>query len=56
VATCRGSLILHFDGTVLACTEDEEGDGCHSHEQRHEGSPIRCVDWTVAGCDYCGIQ
>jgi hypothetical protein len=28
VATCAGSLILHLDGTLLACTEDEEGDCC----------------------------
>jgi hypothetical protein len=32
MATCSGSLILHFDGTVMAHTEDEDGNGCAGRE------------------------
>jgi hypothetical protein len=56
VATYRASLILHFDYTVMSRTEDEVADRCAGHELRHEGLPIRCVDWTAAGCDYCGVH
>jgi hypothetical protein len=56
MATCPGSLIMHMDGTVAGCTEDDEPDGCRGREAPHYGSSIRCVDWTLSGCDYCGIQ
>jgi hypothetical protein len=49
-------LIVHADGTVAGCTEDDERDGCHGRELRHEGDPIRCYVWTFAGCDECGVQ
>ena len=54
--TCSGSLVLHGDGTVAACTEDDEAGGCEGHELRHEGDPVRCLDWSPDGCNYCGIQ
>ena len=42
VATCSGSLIVHADGTVAGCTEDDEPNGCGGRDLRHEGDPIRC--------------
>jgi len=53
--SCIGSLILHADGTIAACTEDEEPDGCAGHEQRHEGDPRRCFE-VFGGCNYCGVH
>jgi hypothetical protein len=56
MATCPGSLILHADGTVAACSEDEEPDSCRGHELRHEGDAIRWWVWTLVGCNYCGVH
>ena len=53
---CRGSLILHADDTVMSCTEDDECDGCRGLDERHEGDPVRCWEWTLMGCNYCGVQ
>jgi hypothetical protein len=44
------------DGTVAGCTEDDEHDGCRGRELRHKGDPVRCRVWTLAGCNYCGVQ
>jgi hypothetical protein len=54
VGTCSGSLILHADGTIAGCTNDEDGDGCVGIELRHQGDPHRCIDWW-GECNYCGI-
>jgi hypothetical protein len=56
VAICPGSLILHIDGTVAGCTEDEEAWGCRGRDLRHEGDPVVCYVWTPSGCDYCGVH
>jgi len=56
VASCPGSLIVHFDGTVAGCTLDDDEDVCRGRELRHEGSPIRCVDWSLDGCTKCGVH
>jgi hypothetical protein len=55
VATCSGSLIVHRDGTVAGCTNDDDSDGCAGRDLRHEGDPTRCVEW-FGGCNYCGVQ
>jgi len=56
MATCPGALILHADGTIAGCTEDDEPDDCRGRDARHEGDPIRCWMWSLAGCDYCGVH
>ncbi|MDQ6927003.1 MAG: hypothetical protein M3154_12325 [Candidatus Eremiobacteraeota bacterium] len=48
---CVGGLIEHADGTIAGCTEDDERDGCRGREARHEGDPVRCWVWTLAGCN-----
>jgi hypothetical protein len=55
VGTCPGSLVLHQDGTVAACSEDDESEGCAGRELRHEGDPMACIDWYGGTCNYCGI-
>jgi hypothetical protein len=50
-----GSLILHADGTIARCTEDDEADGCRGRDERHGGSPKRCLEWFGRG-NYCGVQ
>ena len=56
--TCPGSLIVHADGTVAGCTEDDERGGCRGRgrDERHDGSPKRCIEWFLDGCDYCGVH
>jgi hypothetical protein len=56
VAASPGSLIVQADGTIAGCTEDDEPDGCRGRDVRHDGSPVRCLDWSLAGCDYCGVH
>ena len=56
MATCPGSLIAHADNTDMRCTEDDERDGCRGRDLRHEGDPVRCWEWTLTGCDCCGVQ
>jgi hypothetical protein len=56
MANCPGGPIVHADGTVAGCTEDDERDGCRGRDLRHEGDPVRCWVWTLAGCNYCGVQ
>jgi hypothetical protein len=34
--TCPDALIIHADGTIAGCTEDDEPDGCRGRVQRHE--------------------
>jgi hypothetical protein len=51
VATCPGSLIVHADGTIAGCTEDDEADGCAGGELRHQGDPVHCCVWTLYGCN-----
>jgi hypothetical protein len=56
VAICPGSLVVHIDGTVAGCSEDDEVDGCRGMELRHAGDPVVCYVWSLAGCDYCGVH
>jgi hypothetical protein len=56
MATRPGALIVHADTTVMACTEDDDQDGCHGRDLRHDGDAIRCWSWTLSGCNYCGMQ
>ena len=50
VGACPGSLIVHRDGTVAGCTNDDDEDGCRGRDPRHEGDPTVCVDWW-GGCN-----
>ena len=56
MATCPGALILHADGTIAGCTLDDDDDGCRGQDLRHEGDPIRCWVWMLAGCNHCGVH
>jgi hypothetical protein len=52
---CTGSLILHADGTITRCAEDDEVDCCRGRDERHDGAPKCCLEG-FGGCNYCGIQ
>lgn len=54
--TCPGGLIVHADGTVAGCTNDDDQDGCRGRELRHEGDPIVCWKWWEEGCNVCGLH
>jgi hypothetical protein len=55
VATCPGSLILHRDGTVAGCRNDDDADGGRGRDLRQEGDPTARTDW-FEGCSYCGVH
>lgn len=55
MATCPGALIVHADNTIMACTNDDDQDGCHGRDLRHEGASTVCVDW-FDGCNYGGVH
>jgi hypothetical protein len=55
LATCPGSVIVHRDGTVAGCTNDDDEVRCHGRDLRHEGDPAVCVGWW-GGCNYCGVH
>src|SRR4051794_7772159 len=55
MASCSGSLIVHADGTVASCTNDDDSGGCAGRELRHDLAPRRCVDWWCE-CNYCGVH
>jgi hypothetical protein len=40
----------------MACTNDDDQDGCHGRDLRHERDPIRGWTWTLTECNYCGVQ
>jgi hypothetical protein len=53
--TCPGALILHLDGTIAACTMDDETEGCSGRDARHQGDQRSCIDeWRR--CDRCGVH
>jgi hypothetical protein len=54
--TCPGSLIFHGDGTVAGCTDDDERNARRGRDERHDGSPRRCIEWFTDGCDHCGVH
>jgi hypothetical protein len=41
---------------IAGCIEADEADRCRGRDERRDGSPIRCISWTLAGCGYCGVQ
>jgi hypothetical protein len=55
VATCPGSLIVHTDGTVAACSNDELEGGCNGADARHQGDPRVCWRYWAEGCNHCRI-
>jgi hypothetical protein len=56
VPTCSGSLIVHADGTIAGCTEDDEQEGCRGRELRHDGDTVRCWVWPLLGLDAGGLR
>jgi len=55
-ATCPGTLIVHDDGTIAGCTEDDEPHGCAGRDEPHDDGAVRCIEWFEDGCDYCGVH
>jgi hypothetical protein len=53
MATCPGSLIVHRDGTVAGCTNNEAT--AASVAICGMRVPVACTDW-FDGCDYCGVH
>ena len=54
--TCPGMLIVHRDGTIAGCTEDDKPLGCAGPDERHDHGTVRCIKWFADGCDYCGVH
>ena len=54
LVTCPGSLIVHADGTIAGCTEDDERDRCRGRSERHDGGTERCIGALGAGAAAVG--
>jgi hypothetical protein len=54
--TCPGSLIVHADGTIAGCTEDDEPGGCRGRDERHDTGPVCCIEAYAEGCNGCGVH
>jgi hypothetical protein len=50
------SAIIACADNTMACTNDDDQDGCQGRGLRHEGDTIRCWTWTLSGCNDCGVQ
>jgi len=43
-ATCSGCLVLHADGTISGCSNDDTPDGCRGTLAIHSGPPTWLTD------------
>jgi hypothetical protein len=51
---CPGGLMVHFNGDIAACAEDDVPDGCTGRLAIHSLLPRLCGDeWR--SCTYCGV-
>jgi len=57
VGECSGTLMIHSDGSVAACTEELEGLPCAGTDTPHSGGLVTCDDMLGAGgCEQCALD
>ncbi|HZU79690.1 MAG TPA: hypothetical protein VE991_07215 [Acidimicrobiales bacterium] len=55
-AQCRGTLLIHADGTTAACSEELEGRCCPGELATHAAT-ARCEDFLGrGGCEICVLE
>jgi hypothetical protein len=54
--TTSARAAAYLSATGRTVFENDEHEGCCGRDERHKGDPIRCSVWSLAGCDYCGVQ
>lgn len=57
MAQCGGTLVVHLDSTVAACTEEFEGRCCAGSHADHAGGAASCQAVLGPGaCETCAAQ
>jgi hypothetical protein len=50
---CPGQLVVHRDGTVAYCTEENAGRRCAGEDRPHRGGFFACRVVDGDSCTYC---
>ncbi|MHB8437656.1 MAG: hypothetical protein ACYDD4_00625 [Acidimicrobiales bacterium] len=54
---CIGTLLLHLDGSVAACSEEIDGRCCPGADALHSGGTTDCVtELGSGGCETCAFE
>jgi hypothetical protein len=51
--SCAGRLVVHCDGTVAYCTEENAGRRCTGEDRPHRGGFFACRLVRGADCPHC---
>ncbi|HZU79052.1 MAG TPA: hypothetical protein VE991_03985 [Acidimicrobiales bacterium] len=51
--SCPGQLVVHRDGSVAYCTEDQHGAVCAGEDRPHRRGIFACRLVSDDHCDYC---
>jgi hypothetical protein len=53
MANCRGSLVIHRDGSVAYCSEEHTGGRCAGDDRPHDGGVFACRLVEGEACGHC---
>jgi hypothetical protein len=53
MSSCAGQLVVHRDGTVACCTEEQEGRSCAGEDRPHRRGVCACRLVRNDDCPYC---
>jgi len=51
--SCPGQLVVHRDGTVAYCTEEQDGRACAGEDRPHRRGVLACRVVTRDPCSAC---
>jgi hypothetical protein len=51
--SCAGQLVVHRDGTVAYCSEENTGGTCAGEDRPHRGGFFACRVVDGDNCPYC---
>ena len=53
MTSCAGQLVVHRDGSVAYCTEEQAGRLCAGEDHPHRRGIFACRLVRGEACDYC---
>lgn len=53
MTSCAGQLVVHRDGTVAYCSEEQEGNTCAGEDRPHRRGVVACRLVSTERCSYC---
>jgi len=53
MSSCAGQLVVHRDGSVAYCTEEQEGRSCAGEDRPHRRGVCACRLVRTDDCPYC---